>query len=204
MVEEQTLAYVNTGLATMLFSMLIIGMSIKFSDMSVLAAWADARSFANAMSTRPYTSADCFAYETGVIRYDESLDEMVTERRVYPHVIDVRKFTNDRYFDCVQNYYFGEISHVEGLADTPAISAFFFEFDLMDYTDPFALKQFGSSHLSTREQLDFSEAAMLIDALRANMAFFGFLLEHHLLLIISLLKWDRSMSDGKYFSLSIR
>lgn len=169
MVSEETKAYMNTALQVMLFSLLMVGMSIRFSEYAVLNSWADARSFANAMSTRPYTSADCFAYETAVIKYDPDTQEVITERRVFPSVIDIRKYTEDRYFDCIQNYFFGEISHIQGLTGVTSESAFFIDFELIDHTDPLAIRQFGNSELSTREQLDFAERAEYIEGVRRTI-----------------------------------
>jgi hypothetical protein len=154
-IEIHLTTYINTALAVLCFSLLIMGMSVKFGEISVLTAWADARSFANSMSTRAYTSADCFAYETVGVHYDSFSDEVVSQRRVFPGVIDARKFTQDRYFDCVQNYFFAHATDSRPL-EVEGVDAvgFFIDFELMDLVEPSKLGD--ESLLSTREQLDIT------------------------------------------------
>ena len=168
-IEIQLTTYINTALAVLCFSLLIMGMSVKFGEVSVMSTWADARSFANSMSTRAYTSADCFAYETAGVHYDSFSDRVVSQRRVFPGIIDARKFTEDRYFDCIQNYFFTYATDSKPLEVQGVDSVgFFIDFELKDLVEPWRLKELGT--MSTREQLDLITKREEIVAALMNIA----------------------------------
>ena len=154
MVTELHLStYINTALAVMCFSLLIMGMSFKFGEVTIMSTWADARAFASSMASRAYTSADCFAYETMGVHYDYVSDKVVSQRRVYPGVVDIRKFNQDKYFDCIQNYFFSYATEAPTFAvGGQSFAAFFIDFKLEDLDDPSRLR--GVDTLSTRNQLD--------------------------------------------------
>jgi len=83
MVTELHLStYINTALAVTCFSLLIMGMSFKFGEVTVTSSWADARAFGASMATRAYTSSDCFAYESMAIHYDAFSDKVVSQMTV--------------------------------------------------------------------------------------------------------------------------
>jgi hypothetical protein len=174
MVEIETLTFINIALVSVLFSLLIVSMSVRFSEVKVLATWADARSLANSIGTRAYTSADCFAYESINLHYDGISGRLVEQRRVYPGIIDSRKFTEDKYFDCIQNYYFAPISEIPFLAELPAESAFVIEFTLIDLTDPFRLRELKDRRVSTREHLRPREAtAKVVEKIVSTLEMFS-------------------------------
>lgn len=167
--QATPLAYISTVSASILFSLLMIGISTRFNDINTLAAWANARSFAQSVSTRAYTSADCFAYESAGAVYSEKSKEFETQRRVYPGVIDIRKFTKDQYFDCIQHYYFSRAASsplLEGKS-IKDMSAAFVEFKLRDLENPYQVAEYGKRTLSTEKQLDRQEVVdMTIQTLR--------------------------------------
>jgi len=159
--QMEITALANAALSVMMFSLLVVGMSMKFGDINVLLTWADASSFANAMASRAYSSADCFAYEN--VKILERNGELVQIKRVYPGVIDVRKFTQDRYFDCVQNYYSSWGSEIDYLtANVPSYSEYVITFKLKDLDDPDMIRRLGDT-LSTEPQVDIGESKEYLD-----------------------------------------
>ena len=159
--QMEITALANAALSVMMFSLLVVGMSMKFGDINVLLTWADASSFANAMASRAYSSADCFAYEN--VKILERNGELVQIKRVYPGVIDVRKFTQDRYFDCVQNYYSSWGSEIDYLtANVPSYSEYVITFKLRDLDDPDMIRRLGDT-LSTESQVDIGESKEYIE-----------------------------------------
>lgn len=147
------MVYVSMLSSTALFALLMMGVSSRYTDIRQLSTWADAKSFAHSMATRAHTSADCFAYETGAIKYSEGSETVQSQRKVKPGVIDIRKFTRDRYFDCVQSYYFTGASRRAILKGVRAHSAAFIEFELKDLEQPGRVSMYGENTLSTEPQL---------------------------------------------------
>jgi len=170
--QMEITALANAALSVMMFSLLVVGMSMKFGDINVLLTWADASSFANAMASRAYSSADCFAYEN--VKILERNGELVQIKRVYPGVIDVRKFTQDRYFDCVQNYYSSWGSEIDYLSmNVPSYTEYTITFKLIDLDDPDAIRKLGDT-LSTEPQVDIGkskEYLTLMEKVIRNLAF---------------------------------
>ena len=170
--QMEITALANAALSVMMFSLLVVGMSMKFGDINVLLTWADASSFANAMASRAYSSADCFAYEN--VKILERNGELVQIKRVYPGVIDVRKFTQDRYFDCVQNYYSSWGSEIDYLSmNVPSYTEYTITFKLIDLDDPDAIRKLGDT-LSTEPQIDMGESKeylTLMQRVVKNLAF---------------------------------
>jgi hypothetical protein len=171
MAEIELMAYVNASLAMLMFSLMVLSVSYKFSDITILSTWADARSFSNSLATRAYSSADCFAYETGVVRYDEINDQMRTVRRVYPGVIDERKFNMDRYFGCIQSYFFDEITEVPwSTVGETTYSLYVIDFELRDLEDN---RRLTDHFLSTRPQLDMTEASLFVETTKKITEFWS-------------------------------
>ncbi len=171
MAEIEIMAYVNASLAMMLFSLMVLSISYKFSDITIISTWADARSFANSLATRAYSSADCFAYETGAVSYDETNDKIRTIRRVYPGVVDERKFNMDRYFGCIQSYFFNDITEVpwSAVGDT-TYSLYVIDFELRDLEDNRRLK---NHRLSTSPQLNMTEAHLFVETTKEITKFWS-------------------------------
>ena len=140
----------NTVLSVALFSLLIVSMGMKLDKIKTMMTWANAESFASAMSTRAYTSRNCFAYETTTI-FDNN-GEVVEVKKTFPGVIDVRKFTEDRYFDCIQNYYASEGSELTG-STVPPYTSYIVDFTLKDLIEPEKIKKLGDK-LSTKSQIE--------------------------------------------------
>ncbi len=157
----------NAVVSVLLFSMLTLGMSTKISDVNLLQTWADAGSFANSISSRAYTSADCFAYESGLVTEYEG--EIISERRVYPGVIDVRKFTDDNYFSCIESYYSTRGSEIDYMSkNVPMFSVFLINFKLYDLEDPQMIRDLGDT-ISNQNQLDWSKSFDFIDSFQASI-----------------------------------
>jgi hypothetical protein len=158
----------NSVISILLFSMLTLGMSTKFSDINILQTWADASSFANSVSSRAYTSSDCFAYETGMVT--EYNGKIINERKVYPGVIDVRKFTEDDYFSCIENYYAVSGSEIDYMTkNVPAYSTFLINFKLYDMEDPSRIRQLGDT-MTNEKQLDWSISQTWIEEQRKYLS----------------------------------
>jgi len=160
MPEIEATAFVNLVIVTLVFSLLVIGIGLKFEDVRILTAWADAKSFANAVATRLVTSADCFAYESISYYYDNENHRPIIQRQVHPGVIDVRKFVEDRYIDCIEAYYHSSTSELPALRLPTGKNVkivYFFETKLVDLEDPYRLRE--RMTLSTMERLNNTEAA---------------------------------------------
>lgn len=164
MPEIEATAFVNLVIVTLVFSLLIIGIGLKFEDVKILTAWADAKSFANAVATRFVSSADCFAYETLSYYYDPENHRTVIQRHVHPGIIDVRKFVEDRYIDCVEAYYHSSTSELPALrlpAGKGVKIIYFLETALVDLEDPYKLRD--RMILSTKERLNNTEGVKRVE-----------------------------------------
>jgi len=151
----------NTLISVGLFSILVVSMGMKLNNVKTISTWANAESFADAMSTRAYTSPNCFAYEMiDVIEVNNELKEI---RKTFPGVIDSRKFNQDKYFDCIQNYYASEGTELTIESENvPPYSAYIINFKLRDLEEPARIRKEGDT-LSTEPQLDWSNSQHYIE-----------------------------------------
>lgn len=170
--QTEPVMLTNAVVSILLFAMLTLGLGTKISDVNLMQTWADASSFANSITSRAYTSADCFAYETLMLK--EHNGEIISDRRVYPGVIDVRKFTRDDYLSCIENYYSVSGSEIDYMTkNVPAHSFFLINFKLYDLENPQMIRQLGDT-MSNEKQLDWGISQEWIEQERA-------LLEQHAL-----------------------
>ena len=151
--QLEPIVLTNSVVSILLFSMLTMGMTTKFSDINILQTWADASSFANSIASRAYTSSDCFAYESGIIT--KIGDKMVYERKVFPGIIDARKFSQDNYITCIENYYSISGSQLEYLTkNVPTLSIPLVYFELYDLEEPDKIRELGNK-INNEAQLDW-------------------------------------------------